>query len=330
MVRILVTGVAGFIGFHTAKRLLEEGEEVLGIDIMSDYYDIRMKEKRLELLKTYEKFTFKKLNFADYKALEKLYEELSFEKIIHLGAQAGVRYSLENPWAYAEANYLGAMNIFELARRKGIKRVVYASTSSVYGDNVKQPFSEEDRVDTQISVYAATKKANEVLAYSYHHLYGLELAGLRFFTVYGTYGRPDLALFKFVKNILLDKPIDVYNNGDMKRDFTYVEDVVTGVLGALRKQELKYEIYNIGGDNPTELMRFIELIEENLGKKAEKNMMGMQAGDVKETVADVSKANKDLGYVAQTKVEEGVKIFCDWFIENKDWLLELKDPGVQQ
>lgn len=325
MDKILVTGTAGFIGFHLAKRLLEEGKTVIGIDEMNDYYDPKIKVKRNEILEKYDDYHFYKEDFAEYSKLKEIVKNHEPDIIIHLAAQAGVRYSLTNPWAYERSNYHGTMNIFEVAKEFEIKRVLYASSSSVYGNNKKIPFSEEDRCDSQISVYAASKKANEVLAHSYHHLYGIEMAGLRFFTVYGTYGRPDLALFKFAKNILLNKPIDVYNKGEMGRDFTFVEDIVSGILGIAKKEDLKNEVYNLGGDNPVTLMRFIEIIEEKLGKKAEKNMMEMQPGDVKETYADISKARADVGYEPKTKIEEGIGIFCDWFLENKEWLLELDD-----
>lgn len=323
--KILITGTAGFIGFHVAKKILSNGDIVIGIDNLNSYYDPMIKQKRNEILLADKNYHFYGEDFSNFEILDKIVTDEKPDKIIHLAAQAGVRYSLTNPWAYEKANYLGTMNIFEAAKKHGIKRVLFASSSSVYGDNKKLPFSESDRTDTQISVYAASKKANEVLAYSYHHLYGMEMAGLRFFTVYGEYGRPDLALFKFVKNILLDKPIDVYNNGQMGRDFTYVKDIVDGVLAILNKVDLKYEIYNLGGDNPVKLMRFIELIEKNLGKKAKLNMMPMQPGDVKETYADISKARMEVGYEPKTRIDKGVKIFCDWFVENKDWLLELED-----
>ncbi len=322
---ILVTGTAGFIGYHTAKRLLDEGRKVVGIDSITDYYDTKIKLRRNKILLAYSKYRFYKKNLADYKALDKIVKKERPEAIIHLAAQAGVRYSLINPWAYAEANYLGTLNIFEVAKNNKIKRVLFASSSSVYGGNKISPFSESHGVDHPISVYAATKKANEVLAYSYHHLYGMEIAGMRFFTVYGEYGRPDLALFKFAKNILLDKPIDVYNNGEMARDFTYVGDIVDGVMAILNKKELGYEIYNLGGENPVSLMKFIQLIESYLGKKAKLNMMPIQPGDLKETVADISKARRELGFSPKVKIEDGVKIFLDWFLKNKDWLLKLKD-----
>lgn len=323
--RILITGTAGFIGFHLAKRLLEEGNTIIGVDSITDYYDTKIKIRRNKILLDYPKYKFYKKNIADYKELDKIVKKEKPESIIHLAAQAGVRYSLTNPWAYAEANYLGTLNIFETAKNNKIKRVLFASSSSVYGKNKKSPFSEEDRVDHPISIYAASKKANEVLAHSYNHLYGIETAGMRFFTVYGEYGRPDLALFKFAKNILADKPISVYNNGEMARDFTYVGDIVDGIIAILKKKDLGYEIYNLGGDNPTSLMKFIRLIEAHLGKKAKIEMLPMQAGDVKETFADITKARKELGFSPKVKIEEGVRIFLDWFINNKQWLLRLKD-----
>jgi UDP-glucuronate 4-epimerase len=322
---VLVTGTAGFIGYHLAERLLGEGHKVIGIDSVTDYYDPKMKIRRNKVLQAYPKYNFYRKNLADYEALDKIVKKEKPEAIIHLAAQAGVRYSLTNPWAYAEANYLGTLNIFEAAKNNNIKRVLFASSSSVYGNNKKTPFAEGDPVDRPISIYAASKKANEVLAYSYHHLYGMEVAGMRFFTVYGEYGRPDLAIFKFTKQILSEKPIDVYNNGEMSRDFTYVGDIVEGVLSVLNKKDLGYEIYNLGGDNPTSLMKFIRLIETNLGKKAKLNMLPMQAGDVKETFADISKARRELGFNPKVKIDEGIKIFLDWFLENKSWLLKLKD-----
>jgi UDP-glucuronate 4-epimerase len=322
---ILVTGTAGFIGYHLAKRLLGEGYKVVGIDSLTDYYDTKIKIRRNKVLQAYPKYNFYKKNLADYKALDKIVKKEKPGTIIHLAAQAGVRYSLSNPWAYAEANYLGTLNIFEVAKNNKIKRVLFASSSSVYGNNKKTPFTEDDPVDQPISIYAASKKANEVLAYSYHHLYGMEVAGMRFFTVYGEYMRPDLALFKFAKNILIDKPIDVFNNGEMSRDFTYVGDIVDGIRTILRKEDLGYEIYNLGGDNPTSLMKFIRLIESYLGKEAKLRMLPMQAGDMKETFADISKARRELGFDPKVKIEEGVKKFVDWFLENKSWLIKLKE-----
>lgn len=326
MDKILVTGTAGFIGFHLAKKLLEDGFEVIGIDCFNDYYDVRVKDKRNSILEKFENYKLYRENLANFDKTNEIIEQENPIQIIHLAAQAGVRYSLSNPWAYEHSNNMGTLNILESAKLNNIKKVVLASTSSVYGNNKKTPFCEDDVCDTQISLYAATKKANEVLAHSYHHLYGMQIGIVRFFTVYGTFGRPDLALFKFAKKMIKGESIDVYNNGDMGRDFTYVEDIVQGIQGVMNKEDLGYQIYNLGGDNPTKLMRFIELIEENLGIIANKNFMDMQAGDVKETYADVSKARNELNYNPKTKIEQGVKIFCDWFKENQNWLLELDDP----
>jgi len=322
---VLVTGTAGFIGFHTAKKLLDEGNRVIGIDYMNNYYDIRLKEKRNNILLENKNYTFYKQNICNYKKIDDIMKKEKPQAIIHLAAQAGVRYSLTNPWAYKNSNSLGTLNIFEGAKNNNIKRVIFASSSSVYGLNNKIPFSEEDKTDAPISPYAASKKYNELLAHSYNHLYDIETAGLRFFTVYGPWGRPDLALFKFVKNILLDKPIELYNNGEMGRDFTYVDDIVSGITGALNKKDLKYEIYNLGGDNPVKLMKFVELIQENIVKKVVINYMPMQPGDVKETYADISKARREIGYEPKIDIKEGISIFCSWFLGNKDWLLKLKD-----
>lgn len=323
--KILITGTAGFIGYHLAKRLLDERWSVIGVDSMTDYYDPKIKVRRNKVLLSYPKYKFYKKSIADYRELDKIIKREKPESIIHLAAQAGVRYSLTNPWAYAESNYLGTLNIFEAAKNNEIKRVLFASSGSVYGNNEISPSSEIHTADRPVSIYAASKKANEVLAYSYHHLYGIETAGMRFFTVYGEYMRPDLALFKFAKNILLDKPISVYNNGKMSRDFTYVGDIVDGITAILNKKDLGYEIYNLGGDNPTSLMRFIELIQAHLGKKAKLRMLPIQPGDMKETFADISKARRELAFSPKVKIEEGIKIFLDWFVANKHWLLKLKD-----
>ncbi len=323
---ILITGTTGFIGFHLAKYLLEQTScRVIGIDSITDYYDPKMKKARNEILKAHKNYTFYKKSISDYKVLETIIKKEKPEMIVHLAAQAGVRYSVKNPWAYVDSNYLGTLNIFEAAKRLKIRRVLFASSSSVYGKNKKMPFSETDVVDQQISLYGASKKANEVLAHSYHHLYGTEIAGLRFFTVYGEYGRPDLALFKFTKKILKGQPIDVFNEGKMSRNFTYVDDVVRGIVALLEKDQLGYEIYNLGGGETIDLGKFIELIEKNLGMKARKNMLPMQPGDVPATLADLTKAKKDLGYEPQVSIEEGIKRFTTWFIENKTWLMKLKD-----
>lgn len=324
--KILVTGTAGFIGYHCAEALLKRGDVVVGVDNFTPYYDVRMKQARHRLLKKHEAFRFYKISIADYKALEKVVKKERPDVIVHLAAQAGVRFSLKDPWAYVDSNYAGTLNIFEVARRHGIRRVLFASSSSVYGDNAKMPFSESDATDHPISVYAASKKANEVLAYSYHSLYGIETAGMRFFTVYGRHGRPDLALFKFTKNILAGKAIDVYNRGKMKRSFTHIDDVVSGILALLEKKDLAYELYNLGGDAATSLLDFIRLIERGIGKKAKTNLLPIQAGDVPATIADTKKARRHLKYRPRISIEQGIADFVKWFVENKAWLLRLKEP----
>lgn len=325
--KIVITGAAGFIGFHLARTLLEKGWRVVGIDSITDYYDPRIKQKRLAILKKYPKFRFYKTNIAKYPALETILRKEKPDEIVHLAAQAGVRYSLSNPWAYIESNELGTLNIFEAAKRLKLPRVLYASSSSVYGLNEASPMQETDRTDTQISVYAATKKANEAMAHSYHHLYGTEMIGLRFFTVYGVWGRPDLALFKFVKNILAGKPIDVYNRGKMKRSFTHISDVVAGIIALLaRAPRHRNEVYNLGGAEAMPLLDFITLIETELGKKAKKRLMPMQAGDVKETVADCSKAHRDVRFAPKTSMQKGIAEFVAWFRENERFLLTLREP----
>ncbi len=327
MKKILVTGAAGFIGFHLSEALLKGGHAVVGIDNLSDYYDVRIKHKRLAILKKHKSFSFQKIDISKYGALEKLVTKEKPDEIVHLAAQAGVRYSLVNPWAYASANYLGTLNVFEAAKKLHMPRVVYASSSSVYGNNQKQPFEESDRTDTQISLYGATKRANELLAYSYHHLYKMEMIGLRFFTVYGPWSRPDMALFKFARRILEGKPIDLYNHGEMKRSFTYVSDVVAGIIGIIEKApQGKNILYNLGGSEAVPLLRFVELIEKELGKKAEKNMMPLQAGDVPETIADYSLANRDFGYAPKISIEEGIAEFAKWLKENERFALSLKEP----
>lgn len=325
--KAVVTGAAGFIGFHVALELLAQGWKVVGIDSVTDYYDVRMKHKRLAMLKKYTAFSFYKINIAKYAVLEKILKAEKPNEIIHLAAQAGVRYSLTDPWTYIEANKLGTLNIFEAAKRLGIKRVIYASSSSVYGGNTESPMKETHRTDKQLAVYGVTKKANEALAHAYNHLYGIEMMGLRFFTVYGTWGRPDLALFKFVKNILAGKPIHVYNHGRMKRSFTHIKDIVAGIL-AIPKQKSsgRNEIYNLGGAEAVPLLDFIKLIEEELGKKADKKLMPMHAGDVRETVADWSKAHKDLGFEPKMSMREGIAEFVQWFRENEKFLHSLHEP----
>ncbi len=325
--KVIVTGAAGFIGFHLSLELLNQGWNVVGIDMLTDYYDPRIKQKRLAILKKYPAFRFYKVNIARYSALEKVFKIEKPDEIVHLAAQAGVRYSLSNPWTYIESNELGTLNVFEAAHRLKIPRVLYASSSSVYGTNEKSPMSEGDRTDRQISVYAATKKANEALAHSYNNLYGIETIGLRFFTVYGTWGRPDLALFKFVKNILAGKPIDVYNRGKMKRSFTHISDIIAGIVAILKQSPHgRVTIYNLGGAEAVSLLDFIELIEQEVGKKAKKNLMPMQQGDVRETIADYSKAHNELGFVPKMPLRKGIAEFVSWFLENKNFLSTLKEP----
>ena len=323
----LVTGAAGFIGFHTAKRLIEDGWTVVGFDNLCDYYDPRLKRKRLSFLKEHPNFQFKKGSVAKFDVFEKLVREVKPDEIIHLAAQAGVRYSITNPWAYFESNELGTLNVFEVARRMNIPRVVYASSSSVYGTNSKLPMSESDRADSQVAVYGATKKANESLAHAYNHLYKMEMIGLRFFTVYGSWDRPDLALFKFTKNILAGKTIDVYNRGQMKRSFTHVSDIVSGVAAVLDVTPSgRNEIYNLGGAEAVPLLQFIEHIEKAAGKKAKKHLMPMQAGDMQATVADWRKARRDLGFSPKTPIEEGIADYVVWFKENEAFLSSLTPP----
>ncbi|HHI01065.1 MAG TPA: NAD-dependent epimerase/dehydratase family protein [Thermococcus litoralis] len=319
MKAILITGSAGFIGFHTAKRLLEDGNFVIGIDNMNDYYNPLLKEKRNEELSKYRNYKFYRLDFSDWDELNKKLRDEEFDIIIHLGAQAGVRYSLKNPWAYERSNVLGTLNIFELARKRDINKVIYASSSSVYGGNTKVPFSEDDRVDTPISLYATTKRCNELMAYTYHHLYGIQMIGLRFFTVYGEYGRPDMAFWKFTKNILLGKPIEVYNYGNMERDFTYISDIVNGIYASVEYKKSGYEIFNLGNDRPVNLEYAISLIEKYTGKKAIKKYLPMQPGDVPKTWADLTKSRKELGYEPKVPIEEGLKRFVEWFMNNWEW-----------
>jgi UDP-glucuronate 4-epimerase len=327
MKTILVTGAAGFIGYHLAEALLSSGQRVIGVDSMSPYYDVRIKRKRLTLLRKYPTFSFYKTSVAKYSSFEKLLKKTKPDEIVHLAAQAGVRYSLVDPWAYADANYVGTLNVFEAAHRMRLPRVVYASSSSVYGSNDEKPFAEHHRTDRQISIYGATKKANESLAHAYHSMYGIELVGLRFFTVYGRWGRPDLALFKFVRRILQNKPIELYNHGNMRRSFTHISDVVDGIVRLLEtKPAGTCRIYNLGGAKPTSLARFVELIENNLGVMATKKMVPLQIGDVPETIADTTLARTDFGFVPRMSIEEGIADFVTWFKENRTFLLSLKEP----
>lgn len=310
---ILVTGAAGFIGFHVVKRLCGQGEEVAGVDNVNAYYDPSLKEARLKKLESCRGFHFYRMDICDYNELKSIASRYRFSKICHLAAQAGVRYSIENPFAYQKSNNEGFLNLIEIARHHQVENFVYASSSSVYGGNTKLPFSEGDRVDSPISLYAATKRSNELTAHCYSHLYGLNCSGLRFFTVYGPWGRPDMALFLFTKAILENRPIEVFNQGNMKRNFTYIDDIVEGVLLAL-SHPVRHEIYNIGNSKAENLMDFIGEIEKNLGKKAKMEYRPMQAGDVPATVADIQKLSK-LGYSPKTNIDEGIRKFVAWYRE---------------
>lgn len=309
---ILLTGGAGFIGFHVANALLENGDNIIIIDNFNDYYDVKLKKDRINQIKNNKNIKIYKSDITDICDLRKIFKKHKIDKVCHLAAQAGVRYSLKDPFRYELTNNLGTLNILELCKEFKIKDFIFASSSSVYGGNEKIPFSENDKVDTPISVYAATKKTNELYAYTYHHLYGMNCIGLRFFTVYGPWGRPDMAYFKFTKSIIENKPIDIYNFGDMKRDFTYITDIVDGILFAL--DNIKgYDIINLGGDNPVDLNYFISCIEKSVGKKAKKKFLPMQEGDLKITVADVTLARKKLNYSPKIKVDKGIQLFVDWY-----------------
>ena len=327
--KFLVTGAAGFIGIHVSERLLQAGHQVTGIDNLNDYYEVSLKEARLNLLAN-ENFRFVKLDLADREGMAQLFAEEKFDRVIHLAAQAGVRYSLENPHVYADANLIGHLNVLEGCRHNKVQHLLYASSSSVYGLNRKMPFSTDDSVDHPVSLYAATKKANELMSHTYSHLYGLPTTGLRFFTVYGPWGRPDMALFKFTKAMLEGKSIDVYNYGKMKRDFTYVDDIVEAIIrmqdvipqadpnwtvenGSPATSSAPYHIYNIGNSSPVELMDYITALEEALGIEAQKNMMPIQPGDVLETSADTQPLYDTIGFKPQTSVKEGVKKFVEWY-----------------
>lgn len=308
---ICVTGAAGFIGFHVAQRLCEEGNEIVGIDNLNSYYDPSLKEARLKILEQCRGFHFYKMDICDFEGMCSIAKRHGVSTICHLAAQAGVRYSLSNPFAYQKSNNEGFMSVIEMARRYVAGNFVFASSSSVYGGNTKLPFSEEDRVDSPVSLYAATKRSNELTARCYSHLFGLNCTGLRFFTVYGPWGRPDMALFLFTKAILEGRPIEVFNQGKMKRNFTYIDDIVDGVLLAL-EHPAPYEIYNIGNSRAEELMDFVREIEKNLGKKAVINLKPMQPGDVAATIADIEKLSK-LGYRPKTNIDVGIKKFIEWY-----------------
>ena len=309
---ILLTGGAGFIGFHLAKALLDKGDEVVIVDNFNDYYDPKLKHARIKALGRSENLKVIRADISKIKELEPIFIQNKFDKVVNLAAQAGVRYSLEDPIRYEIWNNLGFLNILELMKKHQVKDLVFASSSSVYGGNTKIPFSEKDNVDSPVSLYAATKKTNELYAHVYSHLYNFNCTGLRFFTVYGPWGRPDMALFKFAKLIKEGKSIDVYNNGKMERDFTYIDDIIAGVLKAIDKP-FKYEIFNLGNNKPVLLSRFIEVIEKEMGMQAKKNPMPMQPGDVKKTYANIDKAKKMLKYNPKTSIEEGVKHFVEWF-----------------
>jgi UDP-glucuronate 4-epimerase len=328
--KILVTGTAGFIGNQLAIRLLERGDEVIGVDSVNDYYDVRLKEARLERVKHHPNFTEIRAGIHDRTAMDEVFAKYKPQRVVNLAAQAGVRYSLKNPHAYVDSNLVGFVNILEGCRHHDVEHLVYASSSSVYGANTKMPFSVDDNVDHPISLYAATKKANELMAHSYSHLYSLPTTGLRFFTVYGPWGRPDMAYSSFTKAILEGRAIDIFNHGDMKRDFTYIDDIVEGVVRVLDKSpsathaltndktdsgtnRAPYKIYNIGNNNPVPLMEFIGALEKNLGKTAVKNFLPMQAGDVPATYADVNDLMNDVGFKPSTSIETGVTKFVEWY-----------------
>jgi UDP-glucuronate 4-epimerase len=330
--KILVTGAAGFIGFFTAKQLLERGDTVVGLDNFNDYYDVGLKEARAAILDDYDNFAMKRIGLQDRAAMEKLFRDEGFEKVVHLGAQAGVRYSIENPHSYIDSNIVGTINVLEGCRHHDVGHLVYASSSSVYGANTTMPFSIHQNVDHPLALYGATKKANELMAHTYSNLYALPTTGLRFFTVYGPFGRPDMALFMFTKNIIEGKPIDVFNYGKHRRDFTYVDDIVEGVIRTMDHtaqpndnwdaahpdpgtSKAPYRLYNIGNQQPIELTRYIELIEENVGRKADKRLLPMQPGDVPDTYADTTDLMQDVGYQPGTPIEVGVKNFVDWYAD---------------
>jgi UDP-glucuronate 4-epimerase len=328
--KVFITGAAGFIGFHLSKALLEKGDLVTGIDNLNDYYDVNLKRARLSQLENHKNFRFVKSGIENREMVEHVFKEGAFDVVVNLAAQPGVRYSLKNPYSYIDCNIVGFTNILEGCRHNNVKHFVFASSSSIYGVNAKIPFSVSHNVDHPVSLYAASKKANELMAHAYAHLYGLPCTGLRFFTVYGPLGRPDMAYFSFTKAILEEKPIDVFNHGDMKRDFTYIDDIVEGVVRVIDKvpqpnpawdrtnpdpgsSYAPYKLYNIGNNNPVQLLRFIEVLETNLGKKAVKNMLPMQTGDVPITYADIDDLMNDVGFKPATSIEEGIKKFAEWY-----------------
>jgi len=330
--RVLVTGTAGFIGNRLAQRLLERGDEVIGVDNLNDYYDVTLKEARLNRIKNHKGFTEARIDIEDRPAMEAVFAKHKPHRVVNLAAQAGVRYSLINPYSYIDSNIMGFTNILEGCRHNGVEHLVYASSSSVYGANTNMPFSVHHNVDHPLSLYAASKKANELMAHTYSHLYNIPTTGLRFFTVYGPWGRPDMALFLFTKNILAGKPIDVFNYGKHRRDFTYIDDIVEGVIRVLDKpaqpntdwsgddpdsssSKAPYRLYNIGNNSPVELMHYIEVLQDCLGKKAELNLLPLQPGDVPDTYADVTDLVNDVGYKPATSVEEGIAKFVEWYLD---------------
>jgi UDP-glucuronate 4-epimerase len=331
--KVLVTGAAGFIGSFTAQRLLARGDEVVGLDNLNEYYDVNLKKARLARLQSQPGFRFALLDLVDRAGMAELFAKERFDRVVHLAAQAGVRYSMTNPHVYVDSNVTGTLHVMEGCKDHGVEHLVYASTSSVYGANTRMPFSVHQNVDHPLSLYAATKKANELMAHTYASLYGLPVTGLRFFTVYGPWGRPDMALFQFTRNILAGRPIDVFNYGNHRRDFTYVDDIVEGVVRALDRvasanagwnadapdpatSRAPYRLYNIGNSRPVELMKYIEVLEDCLGRKAERNLLPLQPGDVPDTWADVEDLDRDVGYRPATPVEVGVARFVDWYLEH--------------
>jgi len=318
---VFVTGAAGFIGYHLAKRLLEQGFQVVGFDNLNDYYDVNLKLARLELLKPYPGFSFTKGDLGSKPEVDALFEQHDFEIVVNLGAQAGVRYSIENPEAYIKSNIVGFFNILEACRHNPVGHLVYASSSSVYGANKKVPFSTEDNVDHPVSLYAATKKSNELMAYSYSQLYRIPATGLRFFTVYGPYGRPDMACYSFTRDIMAGRPIKVFNHGDMYRDFTYIDDIITGIVNVMAKPPgeddngVRYKVYNIGNNKPEKLLDFIATLERCLGREAIKEFYPMQPGDVYRTYADVTDLMRDFDFKPDTPISEGLQRFVEWYRE---------------
>jgi UDP-glucuronate 4-epimerase len=314
--RILVTGAAGFIGFNVCKRLLDSGIVVTGVDNLNGYYSITLKEARLEQLKKYNNFEFIKMDISDGTFVKKIFEAGAFDYVINLAAQAGVRYSIENPQAFIDSNITGFFNILEACRKHPVKRLIYASSSSVYGGSTNYPYSAEENVNRPVSLYAATKLSNELMAHSYYSVYGLPSTGLRFFTVYGPWGRPDMAYYLFTDGIVNGKPINVYNHGKMERDYTYIDDIVDGIIKVIEHRDLaSYDIYNLGNNRPIKLMDFIGILEKTIGKKAIVNGMGMQPGDVIKTAADISKSVEELNYKPSVPIEEGIGKFVDWYFE---------------